>query len=482
MEQLFTTQPSECNKWWIALGVSIGVFIFAIDVYVINLALPVMVESLQTGFAVIQWVVLSYLIAIAVSVLSIARLGDIWDKRVLYLVGLGVFTLASLACGFSVNVVYLIVFRALQGLGAAFLSGLGTAILVETFPTHQRGLILGIRAGVYGLGITLGPSLGGVLLPLGGWPLIFWINVPIGLLGMIIIILFMPSSSVTHSQRGVDVQGTLSLMVTLSCFMAAITLAQMNVLELPFILVLMGLTVVGLVAFLWIESTQTDPMLDLTLFQSVPLSAGLALRLMGNLCIAAIIFILPFFLELVQHYPPDRAGLLLAIPPIIISIFAPLSGLTSDWIGGRTVSLVGLGLICLSCVFLGSMDESSSLTFYGIAVVPYALGVALFQSPNNNTIMGAVSRQHLGIAAGLLSLARILGQSIGIPLSGLIFSRMVLSGLDGELSVLDAPVSALVMGSRMAFWSMAALLSGGTLVIAGLWFWFGSKLPSRSDG
>jgi MFS family permease len=203
---------------------------------------------------------------------------------------------------------------------------------------------------------------------------------------------------------------------------------------------------------------------------------------MGNLCIAAIIFILPFFLELVQHYPPDRAGLLLAIPPIIISIFAPLSGLTSDWIGGRTVSLVGLGLICLSCVFLGSMDESSSLTFYGIAVVPYALGVALFQSPNNNTIMGAVSRQHLGIAAGLLSLARILGQSIGIPLSGLIFSRMVLSGLDGELSVLDAPVSALVMGSRMAFWSMAALLSGGTLVIAGLWFWFGSKLPSRSDG
>ncbi|NBO32329.1 MAG: MFS transporter, partial [Cyanobacteria bacterium WB6_1B_304] len=119
MEQLFTTQPSECNKWWIALGVSIGVFIFAIDVYVINLALPVMVESLQTGFAVIQWVVLSYLIAIAVSVLSIARLGDIWDKKVLYLVGLGVFTLASLACGFSVNVVYLIVFRALQGLGAA---------------------------------------------------------------------------------------------------------------------------------------------------------------------------------------------------------------------------------------------------------------------------------------------------------------------------------------------------------------------------
>ena len=102
------------------MGVSIGVFIFAIDVYVINLALPVMVESLQTGFAVIQWVVLSYLIAIAVSVLSIARLGDIWDKKVLYLVGLGVFTLASLACGFSVNVVYLIVFRALQGLGAAF--------------------------------------------------------------------------------------------------------------------------------------------------------------------------------------------------------------------------------------------------------------------------------------------------------------------------------------------------------------------------
>jgi MFS family permease len=299
---------------------------------------------------------------------------------------------------------------------------------------------------------------------------------------MIIIILFMPSSSVTHSQRGVDVQGTLSLMVTLSCFMAAITLAQMNVLELPFILVLMGLTVVGLAAFLWIESTQTDPMLDLTLFQSIPLSAGLALRLMGNLCIAAIIFILPFFLELVQHYPPDRAGLLLAIPPIIISIFAPLSGLTSDWIGGRTVSLVGLGLICLSCVFLGSMDESSSLTFYGIAVVPYALGVALFQSPNNNTIMGAVSRQHLGIAAGLLSLARILGQSIGIPLSGLIFSRMVLSGLDGELSVLDASVSALVMGSRTAFWSMAVLLSGGTLVIAGLWFWFESKLPSRSDG
>ncbi len=268
MKAIYTQQKEVQNphRWLTVLGIGIGVFIFALDVYIVNLALPVMIQSLHTNFATIQWVVLSYLLAIAVFVLSASKLGDMWSKKRLYMAGLSVFTFSSLLCGIAPNVEILIVFRALQGLGAAFISGLGTAILVETFPQRERGLVLGIRAGIFGLGIMLGPTIGGVLINLGDWPLIFLINVPIGIIACLIVAYLVPDNQISSEDQRFDLVGTLILTVTLTCLTLGITILQAQGLNSSLGVILLFISVICLAVFLAVESKISQPMLDLKIF------------------------------------------------------------------------------------------------------------------------------------------------------------------------------------------------------------------------
>jgi EmrB/QacA subfamily drug resistance transporter len=471
------------NKWWTITGIGLGVFIFALDVYIVNLALPSMIESLHTSFAVIQWVVLSYLLAIAITVLSISKLGDMWSKKKLYLIGMIIFTLSSLVCGLSSTVEMLIIFRAIQGMGAAFLSGLGTAIIVEAFPPEQRGLSLGIRAGVYGLGITLGPTIGGMLLALGDWKLIFLINVPIGLIGIAIVARFVPPSVIRETSKSFDILGTLLLTLTLTCFTVGITLSQNNSLDASLVGYLFALAIAGFISFLIVETSQEQPMLDLNIFRSREFSIGLIFRFIGNLVMAGVIFILPFFLQLIKQYPTEKAGLLLAIPPVIISITAPISGTLADRFGGRLISFIGLCLIGMSCIFFSTFDADSSILNYVLAIAPYALGVGIFQSPNNSIIMGAAPAKQLGVASGLLSLSRILGQAVGVPIVGSIFSLVTITAakLAFDVDVTAAPIDSLVAGMHTTFQAIAAFLFIATLFTTCFWWLdrFGTKQANQ---
>jgi len=223
-----------------------------------------MVESLHTSFATSQWIVLSYLLAIAIFVILVSKLGDIWNKKRLYIIGLTIFTLSSLLCGMAPNVWFLIAFRGLQGIGAAFLSGLGTAMIVEAFPAAERGLGLGIRAGIYGMGITLGPMVGGLLMSVGGWPLIFWVNVPIGIFAILIVACFVPNSAISGNPENFDIIGTLILTIVLTSFILGITLLQKGNSHIA--INMLGFSVVSLIGFLWFESRIAAPMIDLKYF------------------------------------------------------------------------------------------------------------------------------------------------------------------------------------------------------------------------
>ncbi|HIK30264.1 MAG TPA: MFS transporter [Oscillatoriales cyanobacterium M59_W2019_021] len=471
-------EPQAWAKWGAMLGISMGVFLFALDVYIVNLALPVMVESLHTDFVTIQWVVLSYLLAIAVFVLSAAKLGDIFSKKRLYILGMVVFTVGSLLCALSPTVEWAIAFRFLQGIGAAFLSGLGTAAIVEIFPPEQRGLGLGIRAGVFGLGIMLGPTVGGLLVAWGDWPLIFWINVPIGLVGTLMVARLVPPSAGSGISQRFDWAGTLILSLVLTGFSLGMTRVQSEGFDSVGAIALLVISAMGFVGFLLLELRLPEPMLDLKLFRSVEFSLGLALRFIGNFVMAGAIFILPFFLQWVKHYSADRAGLLLAIPPAIIVLTAPIAGVLADRCGTRIVSLVGLLSIALGCFLMGGFDAQLTLPIYIAGVVPYALGVGLFQSPNNSTIMGAAPPDHLGLASGLLSLSRILGQTAGVPLVGILFSSIAIASaqLTPDLDVTQAPVEALVVGVQIAFQVMAVLSVAAAAIAAIFW---GLHKPDR---
>lgn len=459
------------EKWWTVLGVGIGVFIFALDVYIVNLALPIMVDSLHTSFATIQWIVLSYLLAIAIFVLSVAKLGDVWSKKRLYIIGLIVFTVSSLLCGLAPTVEFLIVFRAFQGIGAAFLSGLGTAMIVEVFPPEERGLGLGIRAGVFGLGISSGPTVGGLLIGLGGWPLIFLLNVPIGIIGILIVARFVPSSIVSGAKEGFDIIGTLILTITLTCFTLGITLLQSGGSGSNVALPMLVLSAISLVGFLVLEAQISEPMLDLKIFRSLEFSLGLGLRFLGNFVMAGVIFMLPFFLELVKHYPTEQAGLLLAVPPIIIVLTAPVAGILSDRFGAAIISLIGLVLMAVGCFLVSTFDTELTILNYIVAIIPYGLGVGMFQSPNNSAIMGAAPKERLGIASGLLSLSRILGQTAGVPLVGALFSFVTIASakLASNVDVTNAPVDALVLGTQITFRVVTALLIASTILAGFSW-------------
>ncbi len=457
-------------KWWTILGIGIGIFILALDVYIVNLALPVMVESLHTSFATIQWIVLSYLLGIGIFVLTVSKLGDMWSKKRLYVIGLIIFTLSSFFCGIAPNVGFLIFFRGCQGLGAAFLSGLGTAIIVEAFPTEERGLGLGIRSGIYGLGITLGPTIGGVLIGLGGWPLIFLVNLPIGIIGIFIVARFVPDSGTRGTKQDFDFMGTVLLTIGLTCFILAITLLQEG--SFNNAVVLLIVSVLGLGGFLWLESKVKTPIIDFKIFRSFEFSLGLILRFVANFVIAGVIFILPFVLALIEHYPTEKAGLLMAIPSVFIVVTAPISGILSDRFGTRIISLIGLVLMAIGCLLISNFDPKLTLLQYVLAIIPYGVGVAMFQSPNNSSIMGSAPKEQLGIASGLLSFSRIVGQTMGVPMVGALF-LLVTTGNNPialNINLVDAPIEALVLASHTTFLVIGVLLIVSTM-LATLFWW-----------
>ena len=463
-------------KWWTILGIGIGIFILALDVYIVNLALPVMVESLHTSFATIQWIVLSYLLGIGIFVLTVSKLGDMWSKKKLYVIGLTIFTLSSFFCGIAPNVGFLIFFRGCQGLGAAFLSGLGTAIIVEAFPAEERGLGLGIRSGIYGLGITLGPTIGGVLISLGGWPLIFLVNLPIGILGILIVVRFVPDSGIRGTKQKFDFTGTVLLTIALTCFILAITLLQEGSLNPAVILLIVS--VLGFGGFLWLESKVETPIIDFKIFRSFEFSLGLILRFVANFVIAGVIFILPFVLALVEHYPTEKAGILMAIPSVFIVVTAPISGMLSDRFGTRIISLIGLVLMAIGCLLISNFDPRLTLVQYVLAIIPYGVGVAMFQSPNNSSIMGSAPKSQLGIASGLLSFSRIVGQTMGVPMVGALFLLVATANnpIVLNISLVDAPMEALVFASHTTFLVIGVLLIISTMLATLFWWMENQKI------
>lgn len=459
------------SKWLAMLGIGLGVLMFTIDISAVNIVLPTLVKTLHTSFATIQWVVLSYLLIITALVLGAARLGDIFGKKQLYLWGLILFTISSLLCGLAPGVDWLIGFRALQGLGAVFISALGAAIITEVFPNSERGRALGIIGAIVSLGIALGPTVGGLLIGIGGWRTIFFVNVPIGIIASFIIVRFVPSSVGSGEKQRFDWLGTLLMIVTLICFALGMTEGQNRGFGSGTTLTLLGVAAISLVFFLVIEARIQQPMLDLRIFRNLQFSLSLLMGLLVYIVVTGVIFILPFFLELVKHYSTQQVGLLLAVSPVLGGTIAPISGSLSDRFGSRIISLIGLVLMLGGCLLLGTLDAQLTELGYILRVAPFGLGLGMFQSPNNSAIMGGVTREKLGIASGLLSLTRTLGQTTGLPLLGALFATLTLSSahLTQHTNVTAASAEALVYGVQGTFRFAALLLGADAVLTAVVW-------------
>ncbi len=450
------------RKWYVMSAVAMSIFLATIDGSIVNVALPTLVKELNTNFATVQWVVLAYLLAISTLILSMGRLGDMIGKKPVFMTGFIVFTTGSVFCGLASSVYWLIAFRVVQAIGASMTMALGVAIITEAFPPTERGRALGIAGGIVSVGIVVGPTLGGVLIDALSWRWIFFVNLPVGIVGTLMAFRFVPAFKPSGRQR-FDFPGAITLFISLLTLLLALTIGQ----QLGFgdirILMLFGVWVLFLAIFVAIEWRSSQPMIDLRLFKNSLLSVNLVTGFITFVTIAGTIILMPFYLENVLGYEPRQVGFLLAIVPIGMGIIAPISGSLSDRFGTRPITVIGLGMLVVGYLAMSTLTSETSVAGYILRLLPIGLGMGIFQSPNNSAIMGSAPRERLGVVSGLLSITRTLGQTTGIAILGAFWAgRVILQyGAIPAGGATAAPIEAQVSGLQDTFLTVTVLVALG---------------------
>ncbi len=414
------------SKWFVFAAVAAGMFLATIDGSIVNIALPTLETELHTQFAIVQWVVLGYMLVLVTLLLSIGRLADMIGKKWLYLSGMIIFTLGSMLCGTAQTVEILIAFRILQAVGAAMIMALGTAILTEVFPSSERGKVLGLGGLMISLGSISGPTLGGVILGVTTWHWIFYVNVPVGIAGILLVFRFVPLSVPPGGQK-FDLAGAIALGLSLLALLIGLSIGQENGFADPLVLGLLIVFAVILTGFIVIEARAAQPMVDLQLFRNALFSVNLITGFAVFVGSAGTVLLMPFFLQNVLQLPPETAGLMLATVPLAMGVVAPISGTLSDRFGTRRLTVIGLAILVGGYALVGTLNEQAQILTYVMCFVPIGIGMGVFNSPNNSAIMGAAPRNRLGVASSLLSLTRTIGQTAGMAIIGTLWASQVVA-------------------------------------------------------
>jgi len=453
------------QKWYVLSAVGMGVFLATIDGSIVNISLPTLVTSFQTDFALVQWVVLSYLLAVTTLMLGVGRLADIYGKKPIYTAGFIIFTIGSVLCGLSPNIYTLIGFRVLQAVGASMIMALGMAIVTEAFPGSERGRALGISGTIVSVGIAVGPTLGGLIVQYLSWHWIFFVNLPIGIIGTFMVIRYVPAFKPPGGQR-FDYLGALTLCVSLLSLLVALTLGQRVGFGNGIVLLLVGIFIAFLAAFILIELRTEQPMLDLRLFRNSLFSVSLTTGFIIFICLSGTLILMPFYAENVLGYDPQQTGLLMATVPVALGLIAPLSGSLSDRYGSRSITVAGLAVLTIGFLAISSLDAETTTLGYILRFLPVGLGMGIFQSPNNSAIMGAAPRDRLGIASGMLAVTRTLGQTTGIAVLGALWAGQVFKHAGEVLpgGATAAPIPAQVFALRDTFVIVSILIFAALLL------------------
>ena len=410
------------RKWWVLVAVGTGSFMAALDGSVVNTILPVMRDDFTSKVATVEWVVTIYLLVLSGLLLTFGRLGDLHGHKAVYVWGFGIFAASSALCGAAQTPVTLILFRGVQAVGAAMLASNAPAILTGNFPGNMRGRALGLASMMTYIGLTVGPSFGGWLAHAFGWRSVFFINVPVGGLALILTLVFIPKDIPVESGQRFDLPGALLFLAGLTALLLGLNKgAEWGWTSFPVLGLLSG-AILLMVSFILVERRSPAPMLDLSLFRAPLFSAATASAVLNYIGVYAILFLMPFYLIQGRGLNSAQAGLLLTAQPIIMAIAAPISGTLSDRSGSRWPGIIGMGLLSAGLLLLASLGSTTPLLFAGFALALAGLGTGTFISPNTSALMGSAPKQRQGIASGVQATARSVGMVLGIGISGAIFT------------------------------------------------------------
>jgi EmrB/QacA subfamily drug resistance transporter len=400
-------------KWWALSCTSLGMLLATVNSGTLIIALPDLERSLGTSLLQLVWVILAYMIASTVLVLTAGRLSDLFGRKSAYVGGFVVFALASLGAGFSGSGTELILWRIVQGVGGAFLFANSGALVTDAFPREQLGVAMGTNTMVAAVGLVLGPVLGGALVELS-WHWVFWFNVPFALGGALWGGLVLRELAKRDTVRGLDLLGTVTFIAGLTGLVLGISRGGLSGWDDPIVIAGLAAAVVLLPAFVAIEHRSRAPMLDLTIFEDRLFAAATAAAFINGLSRFALMFVFVFFFQGAQGDDPITAGIKLAPLALGMLVSSPLAGMAADRRGSRALAAWGMAVTAAGLALMTTLDAASAYWQTGTLLFAVGVGSGLFNSPNTAAMMGAVAPQRRGIAAGARTMLQNTGAVVSI--------------------------------------------------------------------
>jgi len=462
------------NRWIVLANVSIGTFMSTLDGSIANVALPSIAGDLNAPIHAAQWVLTAYLLTICATLPIMGKISDMVGRSRIYNYGFLFFAFGSLLCAWSETLPLLIISRIVQALGAACLMSNSQAIIASIFTAGERGRALGVVGTTVSLGVLAGPGVGGILVDWLGWPSIFWINVPIGVIGFIAGLYLLPKDPKQGAGEPFDYTGSALFMTGIVLFLYTLSNAQAWGWGSAATLSGGVAAVILLGVFYVIERRTRYPMLDFTLYHNRVFALGNLAALLSFVAMFCANVMLPFYMEQVLGFTTEKTGYTMMAYPLAMAIVAPLSGWLSDRIGPSVLTTSGLAINILGFVMLAGLTTQESAWTVASYLLLFGIGGGLFQSPNNASVMGAVPKARLGTAGGLNALVRNIGMVMGISVSVSIYSTRL--GTAGEGAGLSAKpsetanLSLMLSALHTVFWVAAAIcllalvLSSGRLI------------------
>lgn len=407
----------EWPRWRVFPPIALGVVMATLDASVVNIALPTLQRAFGTRLSTVEWVALAYSLTMTGLLLSAGRLADSRGRRAVYGTGLLLFTLASLLCGLAPSVEALIALRVFQGVGAALVSANGSALLVQAFPLAERGRALGAFGAMVGVGLAIGPPLGGLVVAHASWRWIFLVNLPLGLLAFLLLRRRVPRDHAAPDARTVEGVQPLLWAGGLAGTMLALTRGPEQGWRDPLSLVLGSAGVLLLAVFLVLQRQARRPLMPLHLVAG-PLGWAVTLTFLGQMLSVSVGFSLPLVLEELGGMTAARSGAWLAVLPGAALLCAPLAGRWADRWGAHRLTVSGMLLTALGMWWLSRLGESVTGWPLAGALVMVGVGQGLFAVPNASALLSLVPAESLGLASGLQGTMRSLGIASGVAVTG----------------------------------------------------------------
>ena len=415
----------ESRKWWTLGAVAFALFMIMLDNTVVNVALPSIQRDLGIGLSELEWTVNAYALTFAVLMLSGGKLADFFGRRRVFLIGLAIFTLSSLVCGLATTGETLIGARTVQGVGAALMMPATLSIISATFPPHQRGMAIGIWAGVSAMALAIGPLIGGLVTEHIDWGWIFFLNVPIGVLGLIVGRLVIRESRDTSQEQRLDIPGLAASAVALFALTFALIEANSYGWGDPVIVGLFALSAGALALFVWLELHQRAPMLDLSLFRSSTFAGANVVAMLVTLAMFGVFFFMSIYMQNVLGYSATGTGAAFLPMTVLIILIAPAAGKFSDRVGSRWLMTAGMSCLTVSLIVFSRLGLDSSFWDIFPGLVVGGLGMGLVMTPMTAAALGSVPVAKSGVGSGVLNTFRQLGGALGIAVMGAIVAAYI---------------------------------------------------------